>query len=62
MSVRHRERMVGQALAEPLTRRFVYDTTLKGHGNQGHTYGDGLTQPERLALLEFLKTMWRGTS
>lgn len=57
MSVRHRERVVGQALAEPLTRRFVYDTTLKGHGNQGHTYGDGLTQPERLALLEFLKTL-----
>lgn len=57
MSVRFRARMSGQALAEPLTRRFIYDTTLKGYGNQGHTYGDRLTQPERLAVMEFLKTL-----
>jgi mono/diheme cytochrome c family protein len=38
-------------------RRKVYDTTLPGRGNGGHTYGDTLTEDERLAVIEFLKTM-----
>ena len=35
----------------------AYDTTLVGFGNGGHTYGDALTDGERAALLEYLKTM-----
>jgi mono/diheme cytochrome c family protein len=35
----------------------TYDTTLKGYGNEGHTFGDGLTDSERTALLEYLKTL-----
>jgi hypothetical protein len=35
----------------------VYDTTRPGYGNQGHTYGDSLSRGERLALLEYLKTL-----
>jgi mono/diheme cytochrome c family protein len=38
-------------------KRFVYDTTLLGHGNGGHTYGDRLTPEQRTALLEYLKTL-----
>ena len=35
---------------------FKYDTSERGNGNQGHTYGTQLSQIEVDALLEFLKT------
>lgn len=35
---------------------FLYDTTERGNGNGGHEYGTDLTEEQRLALLEFLKT------
>lgn len=35
----------------------TYDTTQPGAGNQGHTYGDDLDDAERLALIEYLKTL-----
>ena len=35
----------------------TYDTTLKGYGNGGHYYGDGLSATERKALIEYLKTL-----
>ncbi|CAM4319995.1 c-type cytochrome [Zobellia roscoffensis] len=35
----------------------TYDTTIKGYGNQGHNFGDELTSVQRLALLEYLKTL-----
>ena len=35
----------------------TYNTTLKGYGNQGHTFGDSLSEEERNALLEYLKTL-----
>ena len=35
----------------------TYDTTLKGYGNSGHTFGDQLTNSERIALIEYLKTL-----
>ncbi|MBL8944083.1 MAG: hypothetical protein JNK45_13085 [Myxococcales bacterium] len=38
-------------------RKFVYDTTLQGHGNGGHEFGDMLSDDERVALLEYLKTL-----
>ncbi|MFO0880343.1 MAG: c-type cytochrome [Gemmataceae bacterium] len=37
--------------------RKVYDTTKPGRSNAGHTYGDDLTDAERLALIEYLKTL-----
>ena len=37
--------------------KFVYDTTLPGYGNQGHTYGDKFDDEERKALIEYLKTL-----
>jgi hypothetical protein len=35
----------------------VYNTTLPGYGNYGHTYGDKLTGKERKAIIEYLKTL-----
>lgn len=35
----------------------IYDTTIPGYGNMGHTYGDKLSMVERSALIEYLKTL-----
>jgi mono/diheme cytochrome c family protein len=40
-----------------LERRKVYDTTQPGRGNGGHPFGDDLTEAERLAVIEYLKTL-----
>jgi len=37
--------------------RLDYDTTHLGCGNQGHTYGDDLSDAERRAVIEYLKTL-----
>jgi mono/diheme cytochrome c family protein len=34
-----------------------FDTTVKGNSNTGHLYGTTLSVPERLALIEYLKTL-----
>jgi hypothetical protein len=41
----------------PYERRKIYDTTLPGRSNGGHTFGDDLTEAERLAVIEYLKTL-----
>ena len=35
----------------------VYNTTLRGYSNQGHTFGDRLSPEERKAVIEYLKTL-----
>ncbi len=35
----------------------IYDTTLSGYSNQGHTFGDVLSDDERTAVLEYIKTL-----
>jgi hypothetical protein len=35
----------------------IYDTNIPGYGNFGHYFGDKLTQMERNAVLEYLKTL-----
>ena len=35
----------------------IYDTTVTGYANHGHTYGDSLTADERDAVIEYLKTL-----
>lgn len=35
----------------------TYDSSLKGYGNSGHTFGDDLTKTEKTALIEYLKTL-----
>lgn len=41
-------------LEDPST---VYDTTIQGYGNQGHPFADHLSEVERVALLEYLKSI-----
>src|SRR6185437_677273 len=38
-------------------RRSVYNTTLPGYGNYGHTFGDRLSDRERREVIEYLKTL-----
>jgi hypothetical protein len=35
----------------------IYDTTRPGQGNGGHTFGDDLTERDRMAVIEYLKTL-----
>lgn len=35
----------------------VYNTTLPGYGNYGHTFGDKLSETERKAVIEYLKML-----
>jgi hypothetical protein len=48
---------VPDAASPALQRRMIYDTTRPGRGNGGHTFGDGLSEAERLALIEYLKML-----
>ena len=48
---------VGHADTPQAERKFIYDTTLLGYGNGGHTFGDHLGDAERTAVLEYLKTL-----
>jgi hypothetical protein len=38
-------------------RRKIYDATLPGRSNAGHTFGDKFTEDERMAVIEYLKTL-----
>ena len=40
-----------------IERRKIYDTTLPGRSNAGHRFGDKLTEGERMAVIEYLKTL-----
>jgi mono/diheme cytochrome c family protein len=40
-----------------LARVKIYDTTQFGYGNAGHTFGDDLSDGDRSAVLEYLKTL-----
>ncbi len=41
----------------PFELRKIYDTSKTGRGNGGHTFGDDLTEQERTAVIEYLKTL-----
>jgi hypothetical protein len=36
---------------------FIYDTNNFGRGKMGHTWGDSLSDKERMAVIEFLKSL-----
>lgn len=38
-------------------KRLVYDTRILGNGNGGHVFSDVLTEQERKAVIEYLKTL-----
>jgi hypothetical protein len=39
------------------TARTIYDTTRPGRRNSGHTFGDHLSDADRMAVIEYLKTL-----
>lgn len=45
-----------EARTQPEGRK-VYNTTLTGYGNYGHYFGDKLSDEERKAVIEYLKTL-----
>jgi mono/diheme cytochrome c family protein len=47
----------GSAHLMPYERRKIYDTRLPGRSNSGHTFGDKLSEQERWAVIEYLKTL-----
>lgn len=42
---------------EGIDKRLVYDTRILGNGNGGHDFSDVLTDNERRAVIEYLKTL-----
>jgi len=40
-----------------IARRKIYDTTQPGRGHGGHAFGDKLSEDERMAVIEYLKTL-----
>jgi cytochrome c2 len=46
-----------ESSAAPLEKRKIYDTSIPGQSNAGHTFGDKLTDAERMAVIEYLKTL-----
>ncbi len=41
----------------PFEASFIFDSSRFGLGNQGHTFGDALSDEERAAVIEYLKTL-----
>jgi Cytochrome c len=41
----------------PFRAKFIVDTARFGMGNGGHTFGDDLSEAERMDLIEYLKTL-----
>jgi hypothetical protein len=50
-------RKVGLLVDSPFTDAFLLDTRLPGNSNAGHQYGVNLSDDDRAALLEYLKTL-----
>lgn len=46
-----------QRYADADERKHIYDTTYWSQSNKGHTFGDVLSDSERRAVLEYLKTL-----
>jgi hypothetical protein len=46
-----------QADAPEAERKLIYDTSYWSQSNQGHTFGDDLTDGQRSAVIEYLKTL-----
>jgi hypothetical protein len=47
----------GQDEAPVEERKFIYDTTKLSQSNLGHRFGDHLTDEQRRAVIEYLKTL-----
>ena len=50
-------RKVGLVVGSPFDGSFMFDTRLPGNSNLGHEFGTSLSEDDRKALLEYLKTL-----
>lgn len=57
LGLRYIELTAGKEATDADERKWVYDTTLPGYSNRGHTFGDRLTDEERRSVVEYLKTL-----
>ena len=51
------EELASTAKRSPFQAKFIVNTARFGMGNQGHTFGDQLTEAERAEVIEYLKTL-----
>jgi Cytochrome c len=52
-----REELSSTTRRSEFQAKFIVDTSRFGMGKDGHTFGDGLTEDERMDLIEYLKTL-----
>ena len=53
----HRRRPASTVRRSPFQAKFIVDTARFGMNNGGHTFGDDLSEDERMDLIEYLKTL-----
>jgi len=51
------DELTSTARRSPFQAKFIVDTARVGMGKGGHTFGDELSEEERMALIEYLKTL-----
>ena len=51
------EELSSTARRSPFQAKFIVDTARFGMSNSGHTFGDLLSEPERMDLIEYLKNL-----
>jgi len=51
------ERLGWKYNPEPKNKKWTFDTEVPGYGNGGHYFGDKFSEAERLAVVEYLKTL-----
>jgi hypothetical protein len=51
------DELAATARRSPFRARFLVDTARFGLSNRGHTFGDRLTEAQRMDLIEYLKTL-----
>ena len=49
--------IVGYETNEPFPGAFPFDTSTRGNRNTGHEFGTDLSEEDRKALIEYLKTL-----
>ncbi len=51
------EELASTSRRSPFQAKFIVDTARFGMGNSGHTFGDSLSEDQRMDLIEYLKTL-----
>jgi hypothetical protein len=51
------DELASTARRSPFQAKFIVDTARFGLGNRGHTFGDRLSEDQRMDLIEYLKTL-----